>query len=83
MIIIISISIIIITITITMITTITITIASLLLVLLLLALSLLLHNCHIIPLSEIDVGLFWAAFAGLEGKYLFHRIGRKGRIWQL
>ena len=35
------------------------------------------------PPSEIDLGLFWADFTDLEGKHLFHRIGRKGRIWQL
>ena len=35
------------------------------------------------PPSETDRGLLWAAFAGSEGKYLFHRIGRKGKIWQL
>ena len=40
-------------------------------------------TCHILPPSEIDWGLLWAASAGSEGKYLFHRIGRKGRIWQL
>ena len=32
-------------------------------------------TCHIIPPSEIDLGLFRADFADLEGKYLFHRIG--------
>ena len=41
-----------------------------------------LHTCHILPPSEIDVGLCLAAFAGSGGKYLFHRIGKKGRIWQ-
>ena len=30
---------------------------------------------HILPPSEIDLGLFWAAFTGWEGKKLFHRIG--------
>ena len=30
---------------------------------------------HILPPSEIDLGLFWAVFTGLEGKKLFHRIG--------
>ena len=32
--------------------------------------------------SEIDLGLCLALFAGSEGRKLFHRIGRKGRIWQ-
>ena len=41
------------------------------------------HTCHILPPSEIDWGLFLAVFTGSEGKHLFHRIGRKGRIWQL
>ena len=41
------------------------------------------HTCHILPPSEIELGLFLAVFAGLEGRYLFHRIGWKGRIWQL
>ena len=40
-------------------------------------------TCHILPPSEIDWGLFCAVFPGSEGKYLFHRIGRKGRICQL
>ena len=31
----------------------------------------------------IDLGLSLALFAGSGGKYLFHRIGWKGRIWQL
>ena len=39
-------------------------------------------TCHILPHSEIDLGLFWADFTDLEGKHLFHRIGWKGRIWQ-
>jgi len=33
------------------------------------------HTWHILPPSEIDLELFWAVFAGSEGKYLFHRIG--------
>ena len=33
--------------------------------------------------SEIDVGLCLAVFAGSGGKYLFHRIGWRGRKWQL
>ena len=33
------------------------------------------HTCHILPPSEIDWGLFWAVFAGSEGKHLFHIIG--------
>ena len=33
------------------------------------------HTRHILPPSEIDVGLFRADFADLEGKHLFHRIG--------
>ena len=41
------------------------------------------HTCHILPLSEIDLGLCLALFAGSGGKHLFHRIGWKGRIWQL
>ena len=41
------------------------------------------HTCHILPPSAIDVGLCLAVFAGSGGKYLFHRIGWKGRIWQL
>ena len=41
------------------------------------------HTCHILPPSEIDLGLCLAVFAGSGGKYLFHRIGRKGRTWQL
>ena len=41
------------------------------------------HTCHILPHSEIDGGLFLAGFAGSGGKCLFHRIGWKGRIWQL
>ena len=35
----------------------------------------LLHTCHILPPSEIDLGLCLAVFAGSGGKYLFHRIG--------
>ena len=38
---------------------------------------------HILPPSEIDLGLRLAVFAGLGGQLLFHRIGCKGRIWQL
>ena len=34
-----------------------------------------LHTCHILPPSEIDLGLFWANFTDFEGKHLFHRIG--------
>ena len=41
------------------------------------------HTCHIRPPSEIDLGLRLAVFAGSEAKYLFHRIGWKGRIWQV
>ena len=41
------------------------------------------HTCHILPPSEIDLGLCLTVFAGSGGKYLFHRIGWKGRIWQL
>ena len=37
------------------------------------------HTRHILPHSEINFGLCLAVFAGSEGKYLFHRIGRKGR----
>ena len=33
------------------------------------------HTCHILPPSEIDLGLCLAVFAGSEGRYLFHRIG--------
>ena len=33
------------------------------------------HTCHILPPSEIDLGLCLALFAGSGGKYLFHRIG--------
>ena len=33
------------------------------------------HTRHILPPSEIDVGLFWAVFTGTEGKHLFHRVG--------
>ena len=42
-----------------------------------------LRDCHSLPLSEIDRGLLLAVFAGSEGKFLFVRIGWKGRIWQL
>ena len=41
------------------------------------------HTRHILPPSEIDLGLFWADLTDLEGKHLFHRIGWKGRIWQV
>ena len=41
------------------------------------------HTCHILPPSEIDLGLCLAVFAGSGGKYLFRRIGWKGRLWQL
>ena len=37
--------------------------------------GLLVHTCHILPPSEIDLGLCLALFAGSGGKYLFHRIG--------
>ena len=30
---------------------------------------------HILPPSEIDLGLFWAVFTGSGGKHLFHRLG--------
>ena len=33
------------------------------------------HTCHILPPSEIDLGLFRADFTDFEGKHLFHRIG--------
>ena len=33
------------------------------------------HTWHILPPSEIDLGLCLAVFAGSEGRYLFHRIG--------
>ena len=41
------------------------------------------HTCHILPLSEIDVGLQLADFTDLEGKRLIHSVGGKGRIWQV
>ena len=41
------------------------------------------HICHILPHSEIDLGLCLADFTDFEGKHLFHWIGWKGRIWQL
>ena len=41
------------------------------------------HTRHILPPSEIDGGLFLAVFTGSDGRYLFHRIVWKGRIWQL
>ena len=34
-----------------------------------------LHTRHILPPSEIDLGLCWADFTDSEGKHLFHRIG--------
>ena len=34
-----------------------------------------LHTCHVLPASEIDLGLSLAVFAGSGGKYLLHRIG--------
>ena len=33
------------------------------------------HTCHILPASEIDLGLFLPVFAGSGGEYLFPRIG--------
>ena len=33
------------------------------------------HTCHILPPSEIDLGLRLAVFAGSGRKYLFHKIG--------
>ena len=36
------------------------------------------HTCHILPPSEIDLGLCLAVFAGSGGKRLFHRTGRNG-----
>ena len=33
------------------------------------------HTCHILPHSEIDLGLCLAVFTDLDGKHLFHRIG--------
>ena len=33
------------------------------------------HTCHILPPSEIDLGLCLAVFEGSGGRYLFHRIG--------
>ena len=45
--------------------------------------STLFHTCHILLPSEIDLGLRLAVFAGSGGKHIFHRIGLKGRIWQL
>ena len=40
-----------------------------------LPLILYIHTCHILPPSEIDLGLRLAVFAGSGGKHLFHRIG--------
>ena len=37
--------------------------------------DLIIHTCHILPPSEIDLGLFWADFTDSEGRHLFHRIG--------
>ena len=47
----------------------------LLLLLLLYVLCLAGPTRHILPPSEIDLGLFWANFTNFEGKHLFHRIG--------
>ena len=33
------------------------------------------HTRHILPPSEIKIGLCLVVFAGSEGRYLFHRIG--------
>ena len=33
------------------------------------------HTCHILPPSEIDLGLCLAVLTSSGGKYLFHRIG--------
>ena len=33
------------------------------------------HTCHVLPPSEIDLGLCLADFAGSGGRYLFHGIG--------
>ena len=33
------------------------------------------NTCHILPPSEIDLGLRLAVFAGSGGKYLLHRVG--------
>ena len=33
------------------------------------------HTRHMLPPSEIDLGLCWADFTDLEGKHLLHRIG--------
>ena len=63
----------IITITIITITIITITFTTIIIIIIL-------HTCHILPPSEIDLGLCFAAFAGSGGKSLFHRIGWQGRI---
>ena len=41
------------------------------------------HTCHILPPTEIDLGLCLAVFAGSGGKYIFCRMGRKGRIWHV
>ena len=38
---------------------------------------------NILPPSEIPWRLFLAVLKGSEGKHLFHRIGWKGRIWQI
>ena len=39
------------------------------------AFNVIIHTRHILPPSEIDLGLCLAVFAGSGGKYLFHRIG--------
>ena len=33
------------------------------------------HTCHLLPPSEIDLGLCLAVFAGSGGTLFFHRIG--------
>ena len=33
------------------------------------------RTCHILPPSEIDLGLCFAVLTSSEGQYLFHRIG--------
>ena len=42
-----------------------------------------LATAYAILVSEIGWGLFLYVFTGSEGKHLFHRIGWKGRSWQL
>ena len=39
------------------------------------ALTYIAHTRHILPPSEIELGLFWADFAGSGKKHLLHRIG--------